>query len=379
MSRILHISPYYDPSIGGLETFCKEISLRTAKLNHDVDIITQEVKGCKSFEERDGVKIHRIKPILGIYKARLMPNIRKNIRDINPDVIHIQGPAPGVAEFVTMAKNNSRIIMTLHNDLTGQNNIIYRTLSEAYRLFILPRVKAKLDKLILLSEAQKSNSKLFAGFPSNKISIIQNGVDLEKFSLGGKDKDEFKNDLGIKTKFLILFVGSMEPFHAYKGVEYLLNAIYRLKELDGIFYFVGEGALKPQYMKMAQDLAINNKVRFTGKLDNESLIKHYRAADIFVLPSVSTEAMPIVMLEAMACGTPVITTRIPGPMEMIREGFNGYLVNPRDPLDLAKTIQSTLLNQSVLLQMQKNSRKEAEDKYSWDNVLNQYLKEYFVG
>lgn len=377
MSKILHICPYYYPSIGGLETFCQEISSRTVKLKHDVEIITQSVEGFKNYEEIDGVKIHRLKPLFGLYKAKIMPNVGKKIKEINPDVVHIQGPAPGLCEF---ALNNSRakIIMTAHNDLSGNDNLIYKIFSTAYRIFIFPKVRSKLNKLILPSESYKYNSKLFHGFPSEKISIISNGVDLEKFSMGNKSKVEYKKDLQISSKFLVLFVGSMEPLHAYKGVEYLLDAILQIKNMDITFCLIGEGSLKQQFIKKANEIGISKKIIFAGKVDSNLLVQYYRAADIFVLPSISTEVMPIVMLEAMACGTPVITTKIHGPMEMIHEGYNGYLVSPKDSVSLAKTIVNTLLDESKLSQMQQNARKEAEEKYSWDMVLNQYLKEYGI-
>lgn len=377
MSKILHLCPYYYPSIGGVETFCQEIALRTARLNHDVEIITQKVEGLKDYEEVDGVKIHRIRPLFGVYKAKVMPNINKKIQEIQPDVIHIQGPTPGMMEFA-LRGSNARIIMTAHNDLSGNESIIYKIISTAYRLLIFSKIRSKLDKLILPSESYKYNSKLFKGFPPEKISIIPNGVDLEKFSPGKKSKEEHKRDLGINSKFLVLFVGSMEPLHAYKGVEYLLDAIRNVTEVDTMYCLVGEGDLKKQHIEKAKEIGITDKVRFAGKVDTDTLVQYYRAADVFVLPSVSTEVMPIVMLEAMACGTPVITTRIHGPMEMIQEGYNGYLVEPKDSVGLARTIVNTLLDKSTLAQMQKNARKEAEDKYSWDIILKKYLEEYGI-
>ena len=377
MTKILHLCPYYYPSIGGVETFCQEIALRTARLDHDVEIITQKVEGLKDYEEVDGVKIHRIRPLFGVYKAKVMPNIHKKIQEIQPDVIHIQGPTPGMMEFA-LRSSNARIIMTAHNDLSGNESTIYKTISAAYRLLIFSKIRSKLDKLILPSESYKYNSKLFKGFPPEKISIIPNGVDLEKFSPGKKSKDECKRGLGINSKFLVLFVGSMEPLHAYKGVEYLLDAIRNVKGVDTMYCLVGEGDLKKRYIEKAKEIGITDKVRFAGKVDTDTLVQYYRAADVFVLPSVSTEVMPIVMLEAMACGTPVITTRIHGPMEMIQEGYIGYLVEPKDSVGLARTIVSTLLNESTLAQMQKNARKEAEDKYSWDIILKKYLEEYGI-
>ncbi|OLB91157.1 MAG: hypothetical protein AUH25_03270 [Thaumarchaeota archaeon 13_1_40CM_38_12] len=363
--------------MGGQERFCEGIAVLTASLHNEVHVITQSTGRKENHEIINGVKIHRINPLIRYSKACLMPSIKQKIRKLEPDIIHIQGISPGMADFVEK-KNNNRIIMTWHNDPILADNPIYKILVFIYRKFVFPKVVAKLDKIILPSEYLKYHSKFITMVPSEKITVIPNAVDLDKFSPGDKNKDECKKEISVFSKFLISFAASMDPQHAYKGVEILLHAIAQVKNLDVFFVLVGEGDLKQKYVELATSLGISDKVKFTGWVDDDTLIKYYRASDVFVLPSISTEVMPIVIIEAMACGTPVITTRIHGPMEMISDGRNGYVVDPGDPKMLASAIIDILSNESNLLQMQKNSRLETQEKYSWHVVLNKYFREYGI-
>jgi glycosyltransferase involved in cell wall biosynthesis len=377
MPRILHLSPHYYPSKGGLERFCEDIAVRTARLNNEVHIITQTTEGREDYEEINGVKIHRIKPLFRYSKACVCPNIKQKIREIDPDVVHVQGPAPGMVDFITKNKGK-KIIMTWHNDLTLSNKIMYKILAFIYLQFMFPKVISRLDKIILPSESFRYHSKFITKVPTEKISVIPNAVDLEKFSPGIGNKEKYKKELDVKSRFLIIFVASMDRHHAYKGVEYLLSAIKQIKDLDVLFVLVGDGILRQKYMEIANSVGISTKIRFTGRIDDDLLIKYYRAADIFVLPSVSTENMPIVMIEAMACGTPIITTCLHGPMEMIQEGVNGHLVKPKDSAGLARAVEMILSDESKLREMQKNARQAAIEKYSWDDVLKKYFNEYKI-
>jgi glycosyltransferase involved in cell wall biosynthesis len=377
--RILYISPYYYPSVAGIERFCEGIATNMCERGNEVHVLTQSIEGYADSEQIKEVKVHRIKPVFRYSKAIVTPGIQEKINKISPDVIHIQGPAPGMENFVRK-DNKTRIIMTCHTDLTLNSSTMYKLVSAIYREFIFPKVVSKLDKVVLTSEAFRYNfkfSKLFANLNPDKIEIIPNAVDVQMFSPGDRSKREYKNNLNVHSKYYGIFVASMEPLHHYKGAEYLLHAISMLKDLDITFGLIGEGELKSEYIKIANSLGIRNKVIFPGYVDDMLLVKHYRAADIFVVPSISSaEAQGIVLIEAMACGTPIITTKIHGPQEMVKEGYNGYVVNPRDPAHLAKIIESMLIEEPRLQQMQINARQEALQKFSWAKIIDKYLRVY---
>jgi glycosyltransferase involved in cell wall biosynthesis len=377
--RVVYLSPYYLPSVGGIERFCQAIATEMHRLGNDVHVVTKTVEGKTDREEMDGIKIHRVRPFFQYSKAVIAPDVWKKLKELRPEVIHIQGPAPGMENFVGTS-GKSKIVMTCHTDLTLDSSLSYKIISSAYRKFVFPRVLSKIDAVVLLSEAFRKTSKfskLFARLDPNLIKIIPNAVDVERFNPGDKSKAEYKRDLDVNSRFFGTFVASMEPLHYYKGAEYLIQALSQLGGLDITFSFIGEGELKFKYIELAKELGIWDKVSFPGHGDNELLLKHYRAADVLVLPSISTaETQGIVLIEAMACGTPVITTKIHGPMEMVIEGYNGYTVLPRDSKGLAIVIETILSDDMRLREMQTNARKEAVKKYSWKNIAMDYLKLY---
>src|SRR5206468_4083771 len=141
---------------------------------------------------------------------------------------------PGIVDFIEKNRKR-RIIMTWHNDPIIRNDTIYKILVSIYRLIVFPKVVSKLDKIILPSETLMHHSKFIKMIPLDKISVIPNAVDVEKFSPGDKTKKEYKKELNISSKFLVIFVAGMDPQHAYKGAEFLLQAIKQIKDLDIIF------------------------------------------------------------------------------------------------------------------------------------------------
>ena len=221
--RVLFISPFYYPSIGGVERFCHEIAIQTQKAGHEVHILTQSIDGLNDYEFTEGIAIHRIKPLLRFSKGLLMPRIKSKVEEISPDVIHIQGPAPGTADFISK-RPDTKIIMTCHNDLSLTDSFLYKSAVTIYRTLVFPGLVKKVDKIVMLSNAFRFFPKLLASVPVEKISIIPNGVDVNRYSPGEYDKAGYKSKLNIESDFMGLFVGSMEKLHAYKGIEYLLGA-----------------------------------------------------------------------------------------------------------------------------------------------------------
>src|SRR5579885_3331234 len=99
MPKILHITSHYPPNIGGQERFCEGIAILAARSGNDVHVITQHVEGKGDYEVIDGVKIHRIRPLIKYSKACVIPSIKQKIKELSPDIIHIQGISPGMVDF----------------------------------------------------------------------------------------------------------------------------------------------------------------------------------------------------------------------------------------------------------------------------------------
>ena len=377
MLKIVHVCPFYYPSIGGIEVFCRELAARTASLGHEVHVITQAVQGFPKCYHDGKVKIHRLRPLLRLYKGVLIPQVAKKIGEIDPDIVHIHAPAPGMAEFAVL-DGGARILMTYHNDPELSNDWLYVVSVKSYRYLIFPRIISNVDKMVVLAKSSKEMSSFLRGVPDGKISLIPNGVDVDRFCPGDRPPERFKELIAVGSEHVVLFVGSMERWRAYKGVRYLIDAIKYLDDLHVMFVFLGAGELKEQYYEYAKSMGLSSRTKFVGKVDDDKLLDYYRACNVFVLPSTSVENCPLVVLEAMACGLPVITTRIAGPMELVEEGVSGYTVPPRDSRSLAKAIRSILLDNDERNIMGRNARRLAIEKYSWAVILEKYMQEYSI-
>lgn len=373
--RIVHVSPFYYPSIGGIETFCRELSVRTAQRGHEVHVIT--FVGADLSDENDaGVEVHRLKPLVSFFKARFSPEVSRLIGEIDPDVVHIQALAPITQEFCIV--KGHKYLATYHNDPVLTDRPDYRLSIWVYKWLLFPRFCRRVDRIVSPSKSYQASSKFLELVPDDKKRVIPNGVDSSQFTLPPNSKVKYREKLGIPAEHVGIFVGSMERWHAYKGVNVLLDAISRLRDIDLEFLFVGDGELRPRYEDMARRLRCQGRVKFLGKVGMERLIESYWAADFLVLPSTSRmECFGIVLIEAMACGLPVIATDIPGPSDVFAEGINGFKVEAREPEELSRAIRKlVLLDGDELEQMSSNSRKLAVERYDWTKVVQAYLGEY---
>ena len=176
-------------------------------------------------------------------------------------------------------------------------------------------------------------------FPSASVSFSPTGMDFELFSPG--DKQESRSRLGLPTETqIVLYVGRLAP---EKGIEYLLQAAARLAVDRGSVrvYLVGSGPTEPQLKRLVAELGLETSVYFVGYLSGSTLVDWYRSADVVCLPSLF-EGFGMTLAEAMACGTPVVASRVGGTEDVIREFECGILVPSRDPDALAEAIQQIL-------------------------------------
>jgi glycosyltransferase involved in cell wall biosynthesis len=137
---------------------------------------------------------------------------------------------------------------------------------------------------------------------------------------------------------------------------------------------VGDGPLRSDLIGLTHQLQIAQKVVFAGTVPYKKLAEKYQQAHVFIVSSLA-EGMPLVALEAMASGLPIIATRVQGMEDLVREGVNGYLFPPADHRSLGQYLAAVINNDAVRLQMGRESAKIAQ-KYDWTNIAEQYLRIY---
>jgi glycosyltransferase involved in cell wall biosynthesis len=236
-----------------------------------------------------------------------------------------------------------------------------------FRYAVAKCVLSRADHVIAVctSDAEKL---LSLGLSSSKLSIIPNGFDDNLFQPIPEQSTREKLGLALNKKILL----SVGILHEVKGYDYLIDAMYRISKIrnDVITVIVGSGPLEMKLRKKIEKLGLKQRVLLVGWEQHNKIPLWMNASDIFVLPSLN-EGFPTVIPEVMACGKPVIGTRVGGIPDAISSDNVGILVKPRDPEALAQAILEAL-----------NQRWEHErirgyaQKYSLKNVVKQILQVY---
>jgi glycosyltransferase involved in cell wall biosynthesis len=235
-------------------------------------------------------------------------------------------------------------------------------------LYLMKRVK----KSIVLNESLKKKL-IERGISEERLDVIPNGINVEDFNVSERAIEKIKAKYGL-TGIVIMFAGTITP---RKGVLQLIRAGEILKQKDILFLIVGNLSLDKEYaqkvIKYSKDSGVN--VRFTGFVPYNDLKALYSACDIFVLPSFE-EGQPIALLEAMASGKPLIGSNVGGISMMIRDGWNGFLIEPGNEKKLADKIRYLVENEDERKRMGKNSRKLAKEEFDWSKIAERYLRIY---
>jgi glycosyltransferase involved in cell wall biosynthesis len=188
-----------------------------------------------------------------------------------------------------------------------------------------------------------------------------------------------RSELNLSDKFVILFVSKLTASHRYKGLIYLLKAIARIhtKFPEIRLFVIGKGELRPYYEELSRKFRIDNKVTFTGFIREETLKKYYTLADLLVLPSIAKlEGFGMVALEALAFGTPVITTDIAGVSEVLTKEKCGIVVESRNSIALAQAIKKFLLDKEHANELSFRGRNVIAQKYNWGEISKRMLNIY---
>ena len=257
-------------------------------------------------------------------------------------------------------------VLYFHNDIIGTG--FANSVAQIYNTTALKMVLGQAEKIVITQPDYLDSSAHLKNY-EDKVEVIPIGVDLDKF--GAKTQ---------KDESTIFFLSLLDEFHKYKGLEYLLKALLTVKEKipDVKLIIGGKGVLLEHYQGLVSSWGLESNVEFVGFIPNEELAEYYSRANVFVLPSVSSlqEGFGIVALEALACQTPVITTKIVGVASDLENVKAGIVVPSKDPQELAMAIIEILENRKLQKDMGTRGRKLVEEKYTWQGVALKMEKLY---
>jgi len=244
---------------------------------------------------------------------------------------------------------------------------------------IMNRILSKItDKIVAVSEDVKEDIIRYDSIDPSKIEVIPNGIDVERFN-PEKNTTDIRKEFSLEDDDIVIgFIGRIVPA---KGLEYLLNALPYLKEeFKSIkLLIVGEGSLVEKLKESAKKNNIFDNILFTGR--RRDIPEILASINIFVMPSIA-EGLPNALLEAMAMGKPIVTTEVGGIPEIVKNGFNGLLVPPRDTLSLSKAIKELISNDRLAAKLGQAARDLVHDNLSikaiaqkWQSLYLSILKE----
>jgi glycosyltransferase involved in cell wall biosynthesis len=309
------------------------------------DWFCESVRACNEILLQHKIDVLISQSSAGIEVFKKMPDIKK--------IAISHGTSFG--EWQTRFKT-VRSVKDLIRLITKDTSMAILGWWEDYRLFSLS------DKVVCVSELVKDRlGREFSMF-KEKLAVIDNGVDLEKFKMqNSKSK--------VNSDFILLYVGRVVK---EKGLEVLFTTLSNLKMLKGLkLLVVGGGKDFERYKNLvkSQDLPVT----FYGEVKNEETIKYYKKADVFILPTLRQEGFPMVLVEAMATGLPIIASRIGGIPSAVTDGENGILVSPNSVAELREAIKLLYENSGLRKLLSDNSRILSEKKYGQEAMIKRYL------
>jgi len=383
--------------------FVYELSKRLKEAELEIVVLAPHCEGAKRFEIMDGLKVYRFPYFYPVkyqrlaYGGGILPSLKRSnlakvqvpllflselfyafkiIREEKIDVIHSHWIIPnGLVGAICKKVLRKKHLLTLH----------------AAGLFALERLPLKkeianfvvvhCDKItvvssyihgILLNLIQPKISDNI----KNKTEIVPMGVNTSLFR-PNTNKNELKIKYSIKSKNVLLFIGRLAE---KKGLEYLIKAMPEVlsKSPNTELIICGNGSLKKEMEQLVKEMDLEKFVRFTGYITSDEKIDYLILSDILLVPSIvaqsgDTEGLPVVILEGLSAGKPIIASNVGGISDAIKDGKNGFLVEQKNVKQIEDTVLELLDNEDSKEMFSKNAL-ETSKKYDWEIIGGEYEK-----
>lgn len=366
--KILQINKFYHPFIGGIETIVKQLSEGiNGKDNIKIDVLSCNNRAKTIRTYINGVyviKASSVGTLLSMPVSFSFFFILKRIYK-QYDLIHVHLPFPLAELGLWLIKPKQKIIVTYHSDIVRQR-FFALALTRLNRWFL-----SHAEKIVVSNPNIIETSKVLMDFKT-KCTVISFGVDTKKFSPDNGSKQSIEQ---IKKKYgdrIVLFVGRLVY---YKGIEYLIEA---MKGIDAKLLLIGEGPLKRFLTRKINRMGLANKVSILPYQPQNELVNFYISSTVLVLPSIyRSEAFGIVILEAMACGLPVISTELgTGTSYANQNGITGFVVPLRNSDAINNSLNILFSDKSLLIKMRESALKRVRSLFSINNMLDSYKQLY---
>jgi len=376
--RILMATTYFKPYVSGLTVYVERLSTALVGQGHKVTILTSQFEPeLPTLEMYEGIRIVRVPVSARLSKAVLMPRYpaiaSRLLRE--HDVVNLHLPQPESAALAGLARYVARrpIVVTYHCDLTLPKSLVNRAIDEA--AFANNWLTGTLaDAVVAYTNDYAEHSRFLSRFPEKR-RIIPPPVTIPTPDPAGVAA--LRSRLALQDEKVIGFAAR---FAAEKGVEVLLDALPRIRaELGDVRVLfagpdkdvIGEDGYQARLRPRIE--ALGSAWAFLGTLTQQQLADFYSVCDVTVLPSInSTESFGMVQVEAMATGTPVCASNLPGVRVPIQITGMGAVVTTGDSQSLARAVIEVVRNRGLYLR----PREEIEALFSLGRTVAEYTSLY---
>jgi PEP-CTERM/exosortase A-associated glycosyltransferase len=390
--RVLHVLDHSIPLHSGYTFRTRSILREQRALGWETFHVTgaKQNAGDMLEETVDGLHFYRTPESKGalakmpvLNQVNVIDGLAKRLAEIiplvKPDVLHAHSPSLNAIAALRAGKRFGIPVVyevrafwedaAVDHGTSTENGLRYR-LTRALETYALKQA----DAVTTICEGLRKDI-VARGVPADKVTVIPNAVDIEKFSMGGTPDLALKDQLGLGGSRLIGFIGS---FYAYEGLDVLLRAVPQLvaRMPDLRVLLVGGGPQDAQLRQMAKDLNIADKVVFTGRVPHDQVNKYYDLLDVLVYPRLSMRltdlVTPLKPLEAMAQGRILAASDVGGHLELIEDGKTGVLFGADDPDSLADKVGALLAAHDTWPHLRQAGRRYVETERNWKVSVGRY-------
>jgi len=394
--KILHILDHSIPLHSGYSFRTKAILEQQRKLGWETYHVTscKHVGATAPVETIDDFRFYRSNEISAISakipvfnQCAIVNSLAKRldeiIPEIKPDILHAHSPAlNGLAALKAAKRHNIPLVYecrafwedaAVDHGTTTENSLRYY-LTKMLETFVFK----KTDAITTICEGLRADI-CKRGISAEKITVIPNAVDIERFSYGLKADESLRSQLALQNKIVLGFIGS---FYAYEGLPLLLEALPKIleKQPETRLLLVGGGPQEALIKQKVQELKLDDQVLFTGRIAHDLVQDYYNQVDIFVYPRLPMRltdlVTPLKPLEAMAQGRLVIASDVGGHIELIKHGHTGYLFEAGNAEALANTVLDLLNQREQWDQLRTAGRQYVEQERNWTTSVSNYKAIY---
>ncbi|MCL5876476.1 MAG: glycosyltransferase family 4 protein [Candidatus Bathyarchaeota archaeon] len=393
---VLMLSWEYPPRvIGGISPHIYFLSKHLAKQDVKVYVVTCDFPGAPAHEVIDGVEVYRIdsyknpSPDFATWVYLMNMNMQREtaalMKKISSkiDVIHAHDWLVADAGIGLKHIFRKPLLVTMHSTEMGRRDGLHTTAEK-----MIHETEAWLTyeawKVICCSDYMINHVKYVFGLPNDKMVMVPNGVNPQNYDVDVPS--DFRGKFALPEEKIVLYVGRL----VYeKGIHILINAVPKiLSEVNAKFIIVGSGYMKEQLLNIVRSMGLEHKVLFEGFMDEATLFRLQKCADVSVVPSLF-EPFGIVALEAMAAKSPVVASDTGGLSEIIEHDKTGVKVYSNNPDSLAWGITKVLKDEAYAKYLRENAYRRVQEKYDWakiaqdtkriyEGVLGEYSKSFWA-